>query len=426
MKPKDFNIKSAKIIKWLITFSILTSFITYVVDSNSPNVFISRLTIPSIFGLVALCAFAILNSKNLLSNSKKLIIQFYAPLILLLGLSFSLFFSLNMSWTIKELLIITYLIFYAILLVLVFKNDLLKRLIPLIIITSLITSFIGLYDLVAKNLDWFSIFNVSDSYAKSGFRYFGQAGQYIQIMLMVLIPLKYSKLNNKLSKSNKNILSFVIAISIIFLLATGKISAIIGFLIGLFIFIGIYRKIIFKDVLVSLILFFLVFLIAKEIIPNTVERLTYRIESRITNRVEGTPEADFVISNFDNSIKAFIENPLTGTGLGAYQGVYADTEIHGTYLKMLGETGLIGLLGYLVFMGSIAYMLFKATKVKHNKYADFLVKLIPFFIGFLVCQAYCYHIRKLEFWILYAVIIIAYLNMNTTIKLPNLSEAKTN
>jgi len=334
--------------------------------------------------------------------------------------------SLNKFSSIKELLIIAYLIAFAIMVFFVFKKTLVKTLLPLLIITAFITSFIGLYDVAAKNIGWVTFFDTSTNYAQSGFRYFGQAGHYILILIAILIPFKYSPLYKYLPTVLKKMLLSTIILSIAFLMATGKIAAIIGFVIGVLIFIIMYWKQVYKDVVISLVMFFGLFLLAKEATPKVIDRIVYRIESRITNRVEGTPEADFVVTNSQNAIKAFKDHPITGTGLGAYQGVYADTEIHGTYLKMLGETGLIGVFGYLLFMLSIVYILYKATKIKNNAYADFLIKMIPFFIGFLVCQAYCYHLRKLEFWILYAVIFIAYSNINTNLKLLNLNEKEAN
>jgi len=414
-----------KIIQIAFVLSILVSFITYVIDYNSANVLLSRLTIPAGIGLMGILYFIITKRKFLINNLIKVIILFFPPISFVVCLSISTFFSLNIYNTMKELLIMAYLILYAIILFFVFKKDLIKVLIPLIILTSLIASFIGLYDLAAKNLGWFTFFDASTRQAQSGFRYFGQAGQYAQIMLIMMIPLKYSYLYGKLPKLFQKLLFPTIIVSTIFLVSTGKVAAIIGFGIGVSIFILMHFLKVYKDVLIALSIFLACLVVAKKLTPRVIENIVYRVESRITKRVQGTPEADFVITNFNSSLKAFKDNPISGTGLGAYQGVYATTEIHGTYLKMLGETGLIGVFGYLVFMGSVLYMLYKATKVKNNAYADFLIKMIPFLIGFLVCQAYCYHLRKLEFWILYVVLFIAYSNFSTQKNIPQLHAKET-
>jgi O-antigen ligase len=414
------------LVKLVLISSIFLSFITYTIDRQSSAIFYSRLTLSAGLGIMVIVFFSILYRRFLVVNWKKIVILFYQPLIMLFCFLIVLFFSLNKKKSLEEVVIVGFLVVYAILLIIIFKKTLVKELLPILIVTALTTSVVGLYDVIATNLGWFTFFNIPNYEAVAGFRWFGQAGHYIFIFLIILIPLKYTPLEKDLPKGYRKLLFPTIILAIIFLVTTGKIAAIIGFGVGVSFFIFLNFLKVYKDVLISLFIFLTCFFIAQKITPKVIENVVYRVESRITNRVQGTPEADFVVSNFKNAIKAFKDNPITGTGLGAYQGVYADTEIHGTYLKMLGETGLIGVFGYLAFMGSIIYMYYKATKVKNNTHADFLIKMIPFFIGFLVCQAYCYHLRKLEFWILYAVLFIAYSNFNPQIKIPQLNEKEIN
>ena len=53
-------------------------------------------------------------------------------------------------------------------------------------------------------------------------------------------------------------------------------------------------------------------------------------------------------------------------------------------------------------------LLFKKPKqyYKDNPYIDYLQRMIPFVIGCMVSWGYTYHLRKREFWIMIAILVI--------------------
>ena len=94
-------------------------------------------------------------------------------------------------------------------------------------------------------------------------------------------------------------------------------------------------------------------------------------------------------------------------------GRYERHEVHSTYLKIIGETGLLGIVPYLLFLFFTLSMLFsKKIFVQESSgihpWFAFLMELRPFVIGWLISWGYTYHLRKREFWIAFAMISIVY------------------
>ncbi len=155
-----------------------------------------------------------------------------------------------------------------------------------------------------------------------------------------------------------------------------------------------------------------------------------RIEGKYDNRLSETvsgessfmDEDQFIGSNLRKAMESFYSNPITGSGIGAFGGgIFDYYEIHSTYFKMIGETGILGVLAYIIFMS----FFFKKLKYRFYKdpYREFLYYCVPFIIGCMVSWAYTYHMRKREFWIMFAIIfIIDYLIRNNRNKSSELNK----
>ena len=218
-------------------------------------------------------------------------------------------------------------------------------------------------------------------------------------------------------------MSSAIILGILFLLTTGRISIIISFVFGIFLFLLLLPrkkgiKLFLSLIGVVVVLWSIILLYA----PKLKNRIVYRVESRLTNRESGTQEADFIFTNFNDAIHAFSDNPITGSGLGAFIHNYSEFEVHGTYLKMIGETGIVGSTFYAVFMCFLIYMIIKILVIKKQSNYSFFKYLLPFIIANLVSWSYNHHLRKKEFWILYAIIFIVYLNFNNNKGFSKLNE----
>ena len=389
-----------KYIKILLGCMILTSFYTHTIDLQSENLIVSRMTISDVFGGLAIVLFVMI---KLSKKSKKTFFPLIYKLSFLVcfGFLMSVITSLNVRSTIFETLIVLYLILLSYVLFELFKKSI-KQFSYLLTITCFFMSMIGLYDLVAVNNNWITVFeNPSARHATSGFRYFAQAGNYSFTMLTIFIPLLYSEIDISLSKEFKIFLSVTIVLTVLFMIGSGAISIIISFGLGVvFFLIQNYKnkmlRIHLSLLLTSIFVFFMgICFFANKFYQN----ILHRVESRVTKRNMETPDASFIVENFNNSIQAFKDNVFFGTGLGGFVNNYSEFEIHGTYLKMLGETGVIGLVFYVVFLVFFIRMIVRSKE-------SFLTLFIPFLIASLISWSYNYHFRKKEFWILLAFLMI--------------------
>ncbi|MCF6168475.1 O-antigen ligase family protein [Lutibacter sp.] len=414
-----------KLLKIALYITVISSFVTLTLNIDAENFIVARMTFSDIFGLISLFLFAILLIKDK-TQIPVVIKSLKYPLLMIFGLACSIFLSLNTKSTLVEVLIILYLVLLSTTIIYAFKNSLVSILFPLIIYTAFITSFIGLYDLVARNANLPVIFKMaSKEVGISGFRYFGQAANYIFTMLTILIPLRYSNYYKTLEKWPQKFLSITILLGIIFLCTTGRISIIISFAIGvvLFILLNPNKKGVMLAI-TSLGLLGVFWVVITLYMPSLKQRIKYRIESRVTNRVQGTSESDFVVANFKGAMDAFSDNPITGSGLGAFVNNYSKFEVHGTYLKVLGETGIIGTVSYFIFLFYFLGLLLKGIVNNKKTLNKFFKYLLPFMVANLISWSYNHHLRKKEFWILYAVVYIVYINTKAKDAL-NLNETKT-
>lgn len=387
---------------------ILVSFITQTISEPGTNPILSRLTFADIFGAFALL-FGLTNVIKGLLSSVNISRIFQFSILMILGFFIPIMFSLRVESTLVECLILLFLVIMSVGLYQEFKDDLITVVLPVLIYTLILASLLGFYDLFSKALGLPRIFpERTEGEALSGFRNAGQAGAYYLVMLSILIPFRFSKLATYLSPFKRKLLNFAILLSVIFIFMTGKIAAYIGFSIGIFLFL-IYKRNLKAILSVSLAVLFLSIIWSNldVIMPTTYKRVSSKYNSRVTENIEGTSTNTFFEDNFGGAIAAFEDRPLIGSGLGAFAYSYSSHEVHSTYLKMLGETGLIGTMGYILFIISFLF-LFRIRREKNsNPYADFIATMYPFVLGCFISWSYTYHLRKREFWIMLSILIIA-------------------
>jgi len=387
---------------------VLVSFITQTISEPGTNPILSRLTFADIFGAFGLL-FGLGSLFKGLLGSLKISRVFQFAIIMVICFFIPIMFSFRIESTIVECLILLFLVLMSISVYQEFKDELVTVVLPVLIYTLIIASILGFYDLFSKALGLPRIFpERREGEALSGFRNAGQAGAYYLVMLSILIPLRYSKLVNYLDPFKRKLLNLAIVLSVIFIFMTGKIAAYIGFSIGVFLFL-IYKRNLKAIISVSLAALFLSFIWSnlETIMPTTYNRVSNKYNSRIARNLEGKSENKFFKDNLGGAIIAFEDRPLIGSGLGAFSKTYDSHEVHSTYFKMLGETGLIGTMGYLLFIAAFLF-LFRIRREKNsNPYADFIATMYPFVLGCFISWSYTYHLRKREFWIMLSILIIA-------------------
>ena len=392
----------------LLLLLVLTSFYTHSILPIGVQSIWGRISYSDLLGLIVLFL-SINRLKYYFEYTTKISVVYVNAFVLVTYFFLSYVISLSPIQTIVESLIHYFLVLLSIVFFFNFKDRLFSSLIPIIIDTLIIASILGFYDLVASMSGLPRLFpGRANAELMAGFRNAGQAGAYFMVFLALLIPLRVSPLKKKLSKKNVFKLDIAIFLGIIFLFASGKIAAYIGFSVGIVLYVLQSRNI-YSIIFVAILGYslFYTFNNLNNIAPDLYKRLNAKIETRIIQNVNGTSKDKFIEKNFGKAFEAFLDHPFFGTGLGGFQGHYHQNEVHSTYVKMIGETGVLGVLFYLVFILTFISLFYRPKKtVKNNPYYTYLLKMRPFIVGCLVSWGYTYHLRKREFWIMVAILMI--------------------
>ncbi|RMA58953.1 O-antigen ligase family protein [Ulvibacter antarcticus] len=395
--------------KTFILIFIFLSFITQTIAEPGTHPIFSRLTVSDFFGALALL-FGIQTLLKGFMLSGVFTKTFQMGFILVMCFFLPIMFSLDIQASIIECFIVLFLLLLSIIIFQNYKDNLLTHLFPLIFYTVSAAAILGFYDLFASISGLPRLFpGRTDGEALSGFRNAGQAGAYFLVMLTILVPLKYSSLNDLLSSKNKKLLNISLILSLIFIFLTGKIAAYIGLVFGVIFFLFYRRNAkAIISVFVGVLALSILWGNMETLMPDTYNRINSKYKSRVVQNLntESDNDNDFIQRNFGLALEAFEDRPLIGTGIGAFYGSYSRHEVHSTYLKMLGETGVIGTIGYILFI--LAFLsLFRIRKLKQtNPYADYMATMLPFLLGCFISWSYTYHLRKREFWILLSLVVI--------------------
>lgn len=245
------------------------------------------------------------------------------------------------------------------------------------------------------------------AYRGASFRNSGQAGSYLMVALAALIPFRFGEFGKSLNATDRRLFDVSIATSAICILMTVKIAAYIGISIGAIGFAVHKRKLEFViPLIIAIFVFQNSFPWIQSKFPTLTNRFNTKVESRLTTAIV-TDKNSFLAGNYGKAIEAFVDNPLLGTGIMGFSGRYDQYEVHSTPMKLLGETGLLGCLGYLFFV----LILIREYAVllrypRNNQYREALVMMVPFLLGCSISWLYTFHIRKREFWIMLVVIVV--------------------
>jgi len=405
---KTFQLGIVSIFAFLF---VLTSIWTDPIGTLGQGI-MGRIVPSDLFGAIAIGLF-VLTSRPILYPK-----QIYPYLFFVISLVPGIFVSYNQTSTLIELLILVFLGLIFIVLTVEFATpEALNFLIFAFALASLLAAFIGTWNVLSSvvGLPRIPVMNPRSGIVGIGtFRNTGQAGAYMMISLTVLIPAKVSDLYKQFSDYQRRVISFAIPLCIIFLVLSIKRASLIGFLIGVFLW-SMFRisKGVFKIgklkisslIYVVLVVAFIYSIISFNVGANQswLNWWQYKIVVGIPSAAE---EGGFLRENYHLAFLAFEDNPLLGSGIGGFSGRYMRYEVHSTYFKMLGEAGLLGIIGYLVFMINSSKCIISGARYK-NQYSSFIKNSIPFLIGCFVSWSYTYHLRKREFWIMFAILFIA-------------------
>lgn len=335
-----------------------------------------------------------------------------AFILVVVGFGPGLIVSANPAVTLVEVVVHVFLVVTCILAVNLFASE--KGFLSLrdtFVATGVIAAMLGIIQVVGGSS--FSVIgfqvggDVNDGSAVGGFRNTGQAGTYAYTVFMASICSAYAEFNTK-GRTRRGML-FMVASAVIggYVFMTGKIAASVGTVIsciGLAVVTGAHGRVkALVGLSVSIVIGGFGFIYMLSTNENLASFLTFRTQSRISTVPD---EGGFVATNFRAAWSSFLNDPFFGSGIGGFQGVFDTHEVHSTYLKMLGETGFVGLVLYGFFMFGLLRTTWRSSKLG-GYYGAFLTAMGPVMIGAMVSWGYTYHLRKREFWVVVALILIA-------------------
>lgn len=239
------------------------------------------------------------------------------------------------------------------------------------------------------------------------FKRFHEGGIFALTFLLILLGVEFSG-DQRLMPAPRWLLRSGIFLGSMFLLASGKVSNMVALVSALAFYLLFFRNLeALKKVSVFAVILLLQMLMFYWVYRPVFDRITYRIQSRLTERIPGTLEADFVVDNLGNTFRAFSENPISGTGMGAYQLFYGTPGIHGFYLRIIGEAGLIGITGFIIFLLLLLRSAVLKIRKSETSNTQWLKHFLPLFGGLLVSWLYNYELVNVVFWVLIATLALA-------------------
>lgn len=277
----------------------------------------------------------------------------------------------------------------------------------------ILTSAIAVLNLVLSNLGIQPYWGEFRTDAAIGlFARFHEAGIYALTLWLMFLAVLFQRESLR-TQPNRILLFSGVFLGSFLLLASGRVSNMVGLAAALVGYLIFFRnKAALKKVMLTTALLAAQLLLMLLMFKNVFNRIAYRVQSRLLDRVPGTPEADFVVDNFQNTLNALADHPLTGTGLGAYQHFYGSPTLHGTFLRIAGEAGLLGLSAFILFLIFTFWLLRKKLKENSATPKDWLFHFFPLLLGLIVSWMYNYELTNPVFWILFAVLAVS-LEQNT-------------
>ncbi|MBU2526450.1 MAG: O-antigen ligase family protein [Bacteroidetes bacterium] len=369
--------------------------------SNSENTLLKLIDYTNLFEFISIGSLLFLMFLD--SSFRKTPRIFKGAIIMFVFFYTTCFFSLKPTISFVE---VSKLVYYALIGFAVYHLARIGhlRVIYLILIYScLIFSMFSIYDYFGFNYGLPTINRLSYGVNfTSIFGSFVSTANYFFLYLLILFPQRISGKFEQIHSKHKYALDIAIVLASIVLLGTGRVSILFGYAISLILILLFYfnrdtLKLYGKIALGIAAFGFISYFAA----PKTLKNISYRFESRIFDRKQGTPEADFILDNFQNTWRSFSDNPMTGSGLGAFKGYYAKQYVHGTYLKLIGEMGLVGVLGYVIFIFILFKSVFENSKEMwfDGKDKYIILSSLLFMGGCFVAWGYNEHLIQKMFWV---------------------------
>lgn len=397
-----------KIQIYLAAAFLLTSFVTFkpVLEIFTPlhsKILLSRIfAFPLIFISIGIFIFNPKDLKRQIPSVYKYYLLFLTALVVTLPFSLAQTVSVRYFFSILFGALASFSLYQT------FRSRPLAVFFKILLFTLMLTSLVALINLSLSQWDIAPPLGEFRTDAAIGlFKRFHEGGIFSFTLLLILLGIEFSE-NKHLMPTSRWLLRIGLFLGSMFLLASGKVANMVGLAAALLLYLLFFRN---REALKKISAFSAVLLLQMLLFffayRPVFDRITYRIQSRITHRTPGTLEADFVVDNLSNSLRAFTENPFTGTGLGAYQLFYGTPGIHGFYLRIAGEAGIMGITAFVIFLILVLRLIFLRIKTSHTPNTIWLKHFLPLFGGLLVSWLYNYELTNPVFWVLIATLALA-------------------
>jgi O-antigen ligase len=288
-----------------------------------------------------------------------------------------------------------------------------SMIVMLFVVGNYVTSYkqIKTYSLIFLAFSLFNGFNVIVEGLLTKERIFGFAGvvfvDFVCIAILVSVVTAFY-----IRKSKAVIFIFFGLFLFVSLLFTQTRSILISFVFSLvfllsFLFMNSVkfsidkRKLLLQVAAITAILIF-TFMILVMFVPEIFGRINEVLSSKPQKNFDGPLVSNTLISRFliwHTSISAFLHHPVIGIGAYSFRfdsQLYKTIPIflykkwvqglspHITYLAVLTETGIIGLIGFMIFIASVVKMDLKSVKLSQSEKQKY------YSLGLLVIQIYIF------------------------------------
>jgi O-antigen ligase len=385
------------IVRWILFAYFLLSGVTWVAGQAGQGV-TGRLALPDVFLLVV--AFAMLATQRTALRVSRVGV---AVLLMLMAFTPGVLLAPHLMDSVLEWAVYSYAAFaFFVIYNLVARLPVERRLEVLVWWSraGAVLAVIGIYDLAAITTGLPSVAGMMGQKVQlSGglvgtFRNTGQAGSFLVTVLAVALPVS-TVIEDRRRKTE---LTVIIAILVLALVLSVKRAALLALVIGgtLFLVRGLQRRQAGRTLAIVAVSV-LLGVPAYRWFSEASAAFRWRISNKLSTDA-GETVTRFAESNFAVTREAFSAEPVFGVGLGTITAGGTEYELHSTYLNVLASTGLVGSLGYLVFIGMLFRALYRPLN-RDPRTRRFARMFLPMLLGLMASYGYTNHLRKREFWI---------------------------
>ncbi len=340
------------------------------------------------------------------------VLQF--ALIMMCGFIPSILTSVDLAESVKAFVNLSsnILIAYAVYMILIESDNIgyIKLLSIVYIVVALSASIYGIYQTLTS-ASIFALFT-----GRAYFRLFGDAN-YFASYILIAIPLAMGYLfrdSRFIEKAAYAVVMFLLTTAIIASVSRSALLTLIIIILLFMLFLFRYQQGTRKIVSVGVILIFMGItgvLLFTDIGSKVIDlfTLSQRLETVVGGRDASFGQRWTILGIGWDMART---NPVVGTGFGAfektfsaYQGALLTTGLerstHNTLLRIFAETGIIGLAGGLLFIGSLIYRIGRMT-VRCKSYNDKIL-IFSFFAGLISFLVMCLTLDMLfepHFWVI--------------------------